>query len=157
MRNLASRSAEASKEIRELIVSSSRQIDEGAQLVLRAEQSIEGVVAAVTKVNDIMGEIAAASDEQSGGIAQVNQAVAQMDDVTQRNAGLVQRAAQASADLEGHLADALRTMGVFKMDGQQVALAPAQRSVSATTPAQPHNNKAAKRPDARPVEEWSDF
>ncbi|THG73919.1 PAS domain S-box protein, partial [Pseudomonas sp. A-1] len=128
VRNLASRSAEASREIRGLIVSSSQQIDEGAQLVQRAEQSIEGVVAAVTKVNDIMGEIAAASNEQSSGIAQVNQAVAQMDDVTQRNAGLVQTAAQASVDLKGHLDDALRTMGVFRLrDRQARAAAPAAR------------------------------
>ncbi|MNZ05608.1 methyl-accepting chemotaxis sensory transducer with Pas/Pac sensor [Pseudomonas linyingensis] len=163
VRNLASRSAEASKEIRGLIVSSSRQIDEGAQLVQRAEQSIEGVVAAVTKVNDIMGEIAAASDEQSGGIAQVNQAVAQMDDVTQRNAGLVQTAARASADLEGHLADALRTMGVFRLRNTQAAghsTAPRRergvelRSPAAATPVS--SNPSARR-EARAVEEWSEF
>ncbi len=161
VRNLASRSAEASKEIRGLIVSSSQQIDEGAQLVQRAEQSIEGVVAAVTKVNDIMGEIAAASDEQSSGIAQVNQAVAQMDDVTQRNAGLVQSAAKASADLEGHLTNALRTMGVFKLRDQQTraaAKAPRreaarERRVESRAPVTP----PAARRAAPAVEEWSEF
>ena len=157
VRNLASRSAEASREIRGLIVSSSRQIDAGAQLVQRAEQSIEGVVAAVTKVNDIMGEIAAASDEQSRGIAQVNQAVAQMDEVTQRNAGLVQSAAQASADLNSHLTDAQRTMGVFKLDRRQVRSSaaaprperPRERQIPASTP--------TVRGEASAVEEWSEF
>ncbi|MCQ4347269.1 methyl-accepting chemotaxis protein [Pseudomonas stutzeri] len=159
VRNLASRSADASKEIRALIVSSSRQIDEGAQLVQRAEESIDSVVSAVTKVNDIMGEIAAASDEQSAGIAQVNQAVAQMDDVTQRNAGLVQTAANAAVALEGHLEDALRTMGVFKMEGRPqraqvrsvagaAALAPAARS-------EPRTGRQGSR--AEPVGEWSEF
>jgi len=166
VRNLASRSAEASKEIRGLIVSSSQQIDEGAQLVQRAEQSIEGVVAAVTKVNDIMGEIAAASAEQSSGIALVNQAVAQMDDVTQRNAGLVQRAAQASAELHGHLTDALRTMGVFQLDGQQKkelaspqrhAAAGAERPAPARMAVPVQKTTAARRSNAEPVEEWSEF
>ncbi len=163
VRNLASRSAEASKEIRGLIVSSSQQIDEGAQLVQRAEQSIEGVVAAVTKVNDIMGEIAAASAEQSSGIALVNQAVAQMDDVTQRNAGLVQRAAQASAELHGHLDDALRTMGVFQLEGQQrkELAPPARRPAADQAPARmavsAQRNAPARRGSAEPVEEWSEF
>ena len=158
VRNLASRSAEASREIRGLIVSSSRQIDAGAQLVQRAEQSIEGVVAAVTKVNDIMGEIAAASDEQSRGIAQVNQAVVQMDEVTQRNAGLVQRAAQASADLDTHLTDALLTMGVFKLDGQTVhAPTPQPVPVERRAAAAPQRSEVARRADAKAVEEWSEF
>ncbi|MBV2132285.1 PAS domain-containing protein [Pseudomonas sp. MAP12] len=165
VRNLASRSADASKEIRGLIVSSSQQIDEGAQLVQRAEQSIEGVVAAVTKVNDIMGEIAAASDEQSSGIAQVNQAVAQMDDVTQRNAGLVQSAAKASADLEGYLTDALRTMGVFRLRSQPAqasAQAPrrevmGERRVEPRAPATPPATAPAARREAPAVEEWSEF
>jgi aerotaxis receptor len=161
VRNLASRSAEASKEIRGLIVSSSQQIDEGAQLVQRAEQSIEGVVAAVTKVNDIMGEIAAASAEQSSGIALVNQAVAQMDDVTQRNAGLVQSAAQAAAELKGHLEDALRTMGVFRLEGQQTELsrtstAGVRRQVTADV-APVAAIPPARRKGAEPVEEWSEF
>ncbi|WPP46846.1 methyl-accepting chemotaxis protein [Pseudomonas sp. AN-1] len=161
VRNLASRSAEASREIRGLIVSSSQQIDEGAQLVQRAEQSIEGVVDAVTKVNDIMGEIAAASAEQSSGIGLVNQAVAQMDDVTQRNAGLVQRAAQAAVELEVHLTDALRTIGVFRLDGQSPA-APRQPASGARRPVTPvaapaASSQPARRKSAEPVEEWSEF
>jgi len=164
VRNLASRSADASKEIRGLIVNSSKQIDEGAQLVKRAEQSIEGVVSAVTKVNDIMGEIAAASDEQSSGIAQVNQAVAQMDDVTQRNAGLVQVAAQASVQLHAHLGDALRTIGVFQLDGQhkEAAARPQSAAVAAgqqasRKPAPQQKAVPARRSGAEAVEEWSEF
>ncbi|CAD5379310.1 Aerotaxis sensor receptor protein [Pseudomonas sp. OF001] len=165
VRNLASRSADASKEIRGLIVSSSQQIDAGAQLVQRAEQSIEGVVDAVTKVNDIMGEIAAASDEQSSGIAQVNQAVAQMDDVTQRNAGLVQTAAQASVELKSHLEDALRTMGVFRLRERQERAAggaprrPAPKASPAAAAVQPGAPAATPpaRREAPAVEEWSEF
>ncbi|MCL7461888.1 PAS domain-containing methyl-accepting chemotaxis protein [Pseudomonas sp. NW5] len=113
VRNLATRSAAAAKEIRSLIDSSSRQIDAGAEMVRTAEQRIESVVAAVTRVNDIMGEIAAASDEQSHGISQINQAVAQMDDVTQQNAGLVQSAAQVAKRLEDQVAEVERAISIF--------------------------------------------
>ncbi|WP_224421047.1 PAS domain-containing methyl-accepting chemotaxis protein, partial [Modicisalibacter tunisiensis] len=100
VRNLASRSAEAAKEIRALIDGSAQEIDGGAELVKRAERSIEGVVSSVLKVNDIMGEIASASDEQTRGIEQINQAVAQMDEVTQQNAERVQTSARAARELD---------------------------------------------------------
>ena len=81
MRNLAGRSADAAKEIRDLIDGSGREIENGAELVRRAEAAIESVVTSVIRVNDIMGDISAASEEQSTGINQINQAVAQMDGV----------------------------------------------------------------------------
>src|SRR5690606_36376742 len=86
VRNLAGRSAEAAREIRELIAGSAREIDSGAHLVRRAETIMEGVVSSVTRVNDIIGEISAASEEQSTGITQVNRAVTQMDEATRVNA-----------------------------------------------------------------------
>jgi len=121
VRNLASRSGEAAKEIRSLIDSSAQQIGQGERLVKRAEESIEGVVAAVARVNDIMDEIAAASAEQSTGIGQVNQAVAQMDQVTQRNAQLVESVAAVATALEEQANEVQRAISVFRVSGQELS------------------------------------
>lgn len=99
VRNLAQRSAGAAKEIKELIATSAGKVRDGAQLASEAGQTMSEVTRAVAKVTGIMSEIAAASVEQSRGIEQVNQAVAQMDQVTQQNAALVEEAAAASASL----------------------------------------------------------
>ncbi|WP_349571500.1 methyl-accepting chemotaxis protein [Azotobacter salinestris] len=117
VRNLASRSAEASREIRTLIDNSSQQIMQGERLVRRAEQTIEGVVEAVARVNDIMEEIAAASAEQNSGIAQAGQAVAQMDEVTQHNARLVESVAQQATHLEAQAIQVQRAISVFRVAG----------------------------------------
>jgi len=116
VRNLASRSAAAAREIRSLIDDSSRQIENGADLVRNAELGIEDVVHAVTRVNNIMGEISVASNEQSSGIALVNQAVAQMDSVTQQNAILVQDAARIAKRLEDQVIDVERAVAVFRLE-----------------------------------------
>ncbi|MEC9482057.1 MAG: methyl-accepting chemotaxis protein, partial [Halomonas sp.] len=100
VRNLASRSAAAAKEIKALIDSSVTQIQQGSTLVEEAGTTMRDVVAAVRRVTDIMDEISAASQEQSDGIEQVNTAITQMDEVTQQNAALVQQAAAAAASLE---------------------------------------------------------
>ncbi|MBB3182897.1 methyl-accepting chemotaxis protein [Halomonas fontilapidosi] len=100
VRNLASRSASASSEIRTLIQTSVSQVDAGTSLVDRAGQTMNEIVAAVQRVSDIMDEIATASSEQSNGIAQVNDAITQMDQVTQQNAELVLQAASAANQLE---------------------------------------------------------
>jgi methyl-accepting chemotaxis protein len=99
VRNLAQRSASAAKEIKELIAASAGKVRDGAQLASEAGETMSEVTRAVARVTDIMSEIAAASVEQSKGIEQVNQAVAQMDQVTQQNAALVEEAAAASASL----------------------------------------------------------
>jgi methyl-accepting chemotaxis protein len=99
VRNLAQRSANAAKEIKELIAASVSKVRDGAQLASEAGDTMSEVTRAVAKVSDIMGEIATASNEQSRGIEQVNQAVVQMDQVTQQNAALVEQAAAASASL----------------------------------------------------------
>jgi methyl-accepting chemotaxis protein len=99
VRNLAQRSASAAKEIKELIAASVGKVRDGAQLASEAGETMAEVTQAVARVSNIMGEIAAASVEQSRGIEQVNQAVAQMDQVTQQNAALVEEAAAASASL----------------------------------------------------------
>ncbi|GAB3391045.1 methyl-accepting chemotaxis protein [Azotobacter armeniacus] len=115
VRNLASRSAEAASEIRNLIDNSSRQITEGEHLVRHAEQTIEGVVAAVARVNDIMEEIASASAEQNSGIGQASQAVAQMGEVTQHNARLVESVAQQATHLEVQATEVQRAISVFRV------------------------------------------
>jgi methyl-accepting chemotaxis protein-2 (aspartate sensor receptor) len=100
VRNLASRSAQAAKEIKALIEDSVSRVDTGSVLVESAGETMNNIVNAVTRVTDIMGEIASASDEQSRGIDQVALAVSEMDRVTQQNASLVQESAAAAAALE---------------------------------------------------------
>uniref|UniRef100_E1TCM2 Methyl-accepting chemotaxis sensory transducer n=1 Tax=Burkholderia sp. (strain CCGE1003) TaxID=640512 RepID=E1TCM2_BURSG len=100
VRSLAQRSASAAKEIKELIGDSADKVQSGSALVGRAGTTMDEIVQAVRRVTDIMGEISAASEEQSGGIEQVNRAVVQMDEVTQQNAALVEEAAAAAASLE---------------------------------------------------------
>ena len=130
VRNLAGRSGEAAKQIRQLIDSSTQQINQGEVLVQQAEASISSVVSAVTKVNDIMEEIASASSEQSIGINQVNQAVMQMEQVTQRNAQLVGQVTQVAAELMDQTDDVRRAISVFRLsqqDAQRFAKAPLKK------------------------------
>ncbi|GAB2940708.1 methyl-accepting chemotaxis protein [Hafnia psychrotolerans] len=115
VRSLAQRSAQAAKEIKALIDESVSRVTQGSALVESAGNTMDDIVRAVTRVTDIMGEIASASDEQSKGIEQVSLAVTQMDQVTQQNAALVQEAAAATHTLEQqseHLAD---TVSVFRL------------------------------------------
>ncbi len=100
VRNLAQRSAAAAKEIKMLIGDSVEKVEDGANLVSEAGRTMDEIVSAVKRVTDIMSEIAAASVEQSSGIEQVNQAVVNMDEVTQQNAALVEEAAAAAESLE---------------------------------------------------------
>lgn len=96
VRNLAQRSATAAKQIKQLISNSVSKVEEGTQFVNQSGKSLEEIVVSVKKVSDIVIEIAAASEEQAAGIAQVNKAVLQMDDTTQQNAALVEEATSAS-------------------------------------------------------------
>ena len=109
VRTLAGRSASAAREIKELIKDSVQKVEDGSTYVTRSGQTLEQIVASVKKVSDIVAEIAAASREQSAGIAQVNSAVLQMDELTQQNATLVEQAATASQTM-AHEAKALHEM-----------------------------------------------
>ncbi|CAH2900575.1 MAG: Methyl-accepting chemotaxis sensor/transducer protein [uncultured Paraburkholderia sp.] len=100
VRSLAQRSASAAKEIKELIGDSADKVQSGSALVGRAGTTMDEIVQAVRRVTDIMGEISAAPEEQSGGIEQVNRAVVQMDEVTQQNTSLVEEAAAAARGAE---------------------------------------------------------
>ncbi|MRW87315.1 HAMP domain-containing protein [Pseudoduganella sp. FT26W] len=116
VRNLAQRSAAAAKEIKELITASVDSVDAGAALVDQAGATMEDIVASVARVTDIMSEIMAAGSEQSSGIEQINQAVAQMDETTQRNAALVEQAAAAADSLQEQAVGLEQLVSVFKLD-----------------------------------------
>ncbi|GAA5234047.1 HAMP domain-containing protein [Verticiella sediminum] len=130
VRNLAQRSAQAAKEIKELIQASVLEVDKGTGLVARAGSTMQDVVTAVQRVTDIMAEISAASDEQSNGIEQVNRAVSQMDDVTQQNAALVEEAAAAAVSLEQQAGRLLAAVATFKVDQNEVIDIGAQQSAA---------------------------
>ncbi len=113
VRNLAQRSAEAAKEIKDLITDSVGKVEEGSSLVNESGSTLEEIVNSVKKVSDIVAEIAAASQEQSMGIEQVNKAVMQMDEMTQQNAALVEEAAAASESLDEQSRGLGRLMSFF--------------------------------------------
>jgi methyl-accepting chemotaxis protein len=115
VRNLAQRSAQAAKEIEQLISESVSRVDSGSRLVENAGQTMNEVVRSITHVTDIMAEIASASDEQSKGISQVAVAVTEMDSVTQQNAALVEQASQAAVSLEEQASLLNNAVATFKL------------------------------------------
>ncbi|EFO7362363.1 methyl-accepting chemotaxis citrate transducer [Salmonella enterica] len=118
VRTLASRSAQAAKEIKVLIENSVSRIVTGSTQVREAGETMKEIVNAVTRVTDIMGEIASASDEQSKGIEQVAQAVSEMDSVTQQNASLVEESAAAAAALEDQANELRQAVAAFRIQKQ---------------------------------------
>jgi methyl-accepting chemotaxis protein len=121
VRTLAQRSADAAKEIKTLITASVERVDQGAALVDQAGSTMAEIVAAIKRVTDLMGDISAASAEQSAGVAQIGAAVTQMDQATQQNAALVEESV-AAADSLAHQAGALvRAVAVFKLSGGKIA------------------------------------
>ena len=115
VRVLAQRSAAAAKEIKGLISDSVANVDAGCRLVEQAGSTMDEIVVSVRRVTDIMGEIAAASNEQTAGIGQINQAISQMDEVTQQNAALVEESAAAAASLEDKAKRLAQAVSVFKV------------------------------------------
>jgi methyl-accepting chemotaxis protein len=144
VRSLAQRSAAAAKEIKVLIADSVGKVDAGSELVAQAGQTMEQVVASIARVTDIMGEIAAASHEQTQGIEQVNQAITQMDQVTQQNAALVEEAAAAAQSMREQAGHLVQTVSVFKLDNVEVKEADAVSQALSLTKAEPPKTKAAK-------------
>ncbi|NIE99381.1 HAMP domain-containing protein [Pantoea sp. Acro-805] len=123
VRSLAQRSAQAAKEIKGLIEDSVSRVNTGSVLVESAGETMTNIVNAVTRVTDIMGEIASASDEQSRGIDQVGLAVNEMDRVTQQNAALVEESATAAAALEDQASRLKQSVAVFNIGKEFVAQA----------------------------------
>ncbi|ODV41587.1 hypothetical protein AWV79_34985 [Cupriavidus sp. UYMMa02A] len=169
VRSLAQRSATAAKEIEALIRESGQRVESGTQLVAEAGQTMGEIVQAVRRVTDIMNEIGAASQEQTSGIEQVNQAVTQMDQVTQQNAALVEEAAAAAGSLEEQARKLKNVVSVFNLSaGAGTVAQPAVHTPPARTTmpraAAPARSPAAVRP-ARAVpavqggsdDDWSAF
>lgn len=115
VRSLAGRSAEAAKEIKALIGASVERVEHGTTLVDRAGTTMTEVVSSIKRVTDIMGEINAASNEQALGVAQVGEAVSQMDQTTQQNAALVEQMAAAASSLKGQAHELVQTVAVFRL------------------------------------------
>ncbi|MGJ7533530.1 MULTISPECIES: methyl-accepting chemotaxis protein [unclassified Variovorax] len=130
VRSLAQRSAAAAKEIKTLIGDSVDKVEEGSRQVADAGRTMKEIVGSVKRVTDIMGEISAASQEQTSGIEQINQAVTQMDQATQQNAALVEEASAAAQSLQEQAGSLSRIVGRFKLERQHTA-ASATTSVSA--------------------------
>ncbi|MEX3956694.1 methyl-accepting chemotaxis protein [Trinickia sp. EG282A] len=151
VRSLAQRSSAAAKEIKELIGASIDKIRGGMTEVEEAGRTMSEVTQAISRVTDIMGEIAAASDEQSRGIEQVNQAITQMDQVTQQNAALVEEAAAAAQSLEDQGSELGRAVSAFRIATSATAFTSAKVSArpAARAPARP--SAPLKRPALQPV------
>jgi methyl-accepting chemotaxis protein len=131
VRSLAHRSAEAAKEIKTLIVDSVEKVDAGAKLVDQAGATMKQVVESVKRVSDIIGEIAAAGNEQSAGIEQINRAIMEMDNTTQQNAVLVEQASAAAESLQDQAANLAQVVSVFKTDAVHTASVAPLKSASA--------------------------
>lgn len=123
VRSLAQKSAAAAKEIKSLIGDSVARIDTGSKLVTEAGTTMNEIVDSVERVTGIMGEILLASNEQSTGIEQVNQAIGQMDQITQQNAALVEQAAAASESMREQAAHLSHAVSVFRLDTDSKAAA----------------------------------
>ncbi|CAD6557508.1 methyl-accepting chemotaxis protein [Paraburkholderia sabiae] len=161
VRSLAQRSSAAAKEIKELIDTSVERVQAGSALVDEAGRTMTEIIGAVQRVTDIMGEIAAASEEQSSGIDQVARAVTQMDEVTTQNAALVEEAAAAASSLEEQAAKLRTTVSVFQVDesASSFSATPAKRPVRhapvsaprKVAPSMPAAAPAAAAPAAAPA------
>jgi len=126
VRALAQRSAEAAKEIKSLITASTNQVDQGVQLVGQAGKALERIVSQVAEINTVVIEIAASAQEQSTGLAQVNTAINQMDQVTQQNAAMVEESTAASHSLQHEANDLARLLGRFQLTGSGQAVSRAR-------------------------------
>ena len=130
VRTLAQRSAGTAKDIRELIATSVQQVQDGSSRVEVAGRTMDQIVVSVRRVSELITEIAAASDEQARGIEQVNQAVTQMDQVTQQNAALVEEAAAAAEHMRQQAAELVSEASKFRVDRDGHSHAGATRQVA---------------------------
>ena len=173
VRSLAQRSAAAAKEIKALIDNSVQKADDGSRLVDQAGTTMRDVVESIRRVADIMGEISAASQEQTDGIGQVQLAISQMDQTTQQNAALVEEAAAASEQLREQASRLSQTVAVFRLGGARdraatvPAVQPKQAAPAIAPPVRKKPAAPAKAPTERPRarhlasagagDEWEEF
>jgi len=130
VRNLAQRSAAAAKEIKQLIGSSVATVEAGAKLVDNAGGTMNEVVDSVQRVSGLINNIAAASREQTAGIEQINQAISQMDHVTQKNASLAEEAAAASNAMREQAAELAKSVAAFRLEASDAGATPAPRTAA---------------------------
>ena len=161
VRQLAQRSAAAAKEIKTLIDDSVEKVDTGARLVDQAGATMQEIVESVKRVTDIMGEISVASKEQTDGIQQVNQAINQMDEVTQQNAALVEEAAAAASSLQEQAVSLAHVVSVFKLGGVETpvpaASAPVVIARSPSTAMVPAGGRSAVPARVGADSDWEEF
>ena len=175
VRTLAQRSAEAAREIKELITASVGRVDQGSALVDQAGATMTEVVQAIRRVADLMGDISSASTEQSTGVRQIEEAVRQMDQATQQNAALVEESAAAAASLKGQAQQLVQAVAVFKFGGDAggealalpLAAPPAAPAANAPTLEQPaapapRKRQPAPQPQLQPQrtgtdDDWQSF
>jgi methyl-accepting chemotaxis protein-1 (serine sensor receptor) len=170
VRNLAQRSASAAKEIKGLIGDSVEKVDAGGKLVDQAGATMGEIVTSVKRVADIMGEITSASQEQSSGIEQINQAITQMDEMTQQNAALVEQAAAAAQSMQNQSVELSRAVSIFKLEAEDHQLAYAMPAVEAVAAKPQLRQIKAEQPVAKPapqpqkpvqadksIEDWEEF
>ncbi len=162
VRTLAQRSAAAAKEIKGLIDTSVEKVTEGSQLVRRAGNTMDDIVASVQRVTTIMADISSASQEQSSGIEQVNQTVMQMDETTQQNAALVEEATAAARSMEDQAHQLSSAVAQFRLAGTvSASLAKVAASASAAPPRGRPALRAIPKPSGRaPVanaDDWQEF
>ena len=155
VRSLAGRSAEAAKEIKTLINQSVENVESGSAQVAQAGQSMEEIVASVRRVSDLIGEITASSTEQRDGISQVNQAVANLDQMTQQNAALVDESTAAAASMRDQAQRLAEVVSVFNVGATSArSAAPAPRPAAAPAPRfapAPAKPAVAARPKPAPA------
>jgi methyl-accepting chemotaxis protein len=144
VRSLAQRSAEAAKEIKGLIGASVEKVEGGSRLVADAGRTMAEIVSSVQRVSDIIGEITAASAEQSDGIGQINTSVSQLDQMTQQNSALVEQSAAAADSLKEQAVKLAQVVGTFKLGGPGRATS----SPVAAHAAPPMHSVARARPGA---------
>lgn len=152
VRSLAGRSAEAAKEIKALINTSVNNVDLGAEQVAQAGESMQEIVASVRRVTDLIGEISASANEQSDGIAQVNQAISNLDQMTQQNAALVEESSAAATSMNDQAQRLAEVVAVFNVGPQSAALTSSLRRpvAAAAAPAATHTAAVRKVVTASP-------
>jgi methyl-accepting chemotaxis protein len=151
VRSLAQRSAQAAKEIKGLIGASVEKVETGSRLVADAGATMSEIVGSVQRVSDIIGEITAASAEQSEGIGQINTAVTQLDQMTQQNASLVEESAAAAESLKDQANKLAQVVSVFRLASGAEAPRLAPAPLPAPPVAKPAPAKAVAKPVAKPV------
>ncbi len=154
VRNLAQRSASAAKEIKDLIGDSVEKVEAGAALVGESGETLTSIVTGVKRVTDIVGEMTAATSEQSSGIDQINLAITNMDHATQQNAALVEESAAAAKSMQQQAQELLRLVAFFRIEGmsqQAMPLAVESQPVARSTVRSVAPRRTARKPQAVPV------